>query len=204
MQIIQGGLSAFNGLVFGLPTQDSLQYFQQQASSVSNVVGEYGTMFKESVKSLYDKFTNAESLEIAKRALQHANASEYKDVIRPLYYVTDFQTAMPVMQRWVMANPVVREYYHKQQCDGYSGTYVDDSPNRVGDNHYDYRRVMDGVVRESDEHDLVMTHYYEDLHEGGSDFSLGDKKAILKTWDIVEMMFKAGQEDPTNPFGGNL
>ena len=49
-----------------------------------------------------------------------------------------------------MAQPDIRSLYHKGHCDGYSDTYVDMEPGLVGEQHYDYRRVMDGVVEETE------------------------------------------------------
>lgn len=205
MQIVHGGLAAFNGLALGLPSQDMLSYFQSQVSNIPQMIGQYGTMFKEAVQQTYDRFTNSDVMRAAKLALQHVHTAENRDVIRPLCSMEDFQTAQPIMQRWIMACPEIREVYHKQRCDGYSGVYVDNHPGQVGEKHYDYRRVMTGVVQvNEDEGDFVIKHYYEDLEPGDADLFHEEKVAILSTWDIGRTMIKAMQQDPTNQFGGDL
>lgn len=204
MQVIQGGLAAFNGLALGLPSQEMLSYFQSQVSNIPQMVGQYGTMFKDTVAQVYDRFTNSEVLRAARMALQHVHTSEMRDVIRPFYSINDFQTAQPTMQRWVMACPDVREMFIKQRCDGYSGSYVDNYPGVVGEAHYDFRRVMTGVVQEDENGNIVVKHHYEDLHENDQELFHEEKVAILTTWQMASNMMKAMQEDPTNQLGGEL
>lgn len=204
MQVVRGGLAAFDGFAFGLPSQEAISYFQSQVSNVTNVIGQYADTFKQAVTDTFNRFTNSEVLNAARLALHHSSANEFRDVIRPLVTIEDFQTAQPQMQRWIMANPVVREQYNKQTCDGYSGVYVDDFPNTVGEKHYDYRRVMDGVIQVDDEGNDKVIFYAEDLAPGDKNLTHHDKRPILKSWSIVERMFREGHEDPTNASGGYL
>ena len=61
------------------------------------------------------------------------------------------------MKRYIMANPHVREAYQEQRIAGYDGTYKDPFADDTIENHYDYRRVMNGVVVDSVEHDYTVT-----------------------------------------------
>lgn len=112
-----------------------------------------------------------------------------------------------------MANQKVREMYHNQQLDGYADTYLDLAPGQRGEDHYDYRRVMDGVVQDckiinaegEEEDSWMMSFYFEgELAEGDRKLDVTEVSHILSTWDAMQAILAAGEADPTNPFGGSL
>ncbi len=111
------------------------------------------------------------------------------------------------MQNYIMANPMIRELYNQQLCDGYSDTYTDIDKNTIGDKHYHYRRVMDAVVQDTTDsegnYDWVSKNYMEDLLEGDRELEIEEKAKVLSTWEVMNAFIKAGQ-DPTNPRGGSL
>lgn len=203
MIIVRGGLDAFSGLVYGIHSDEDRNYFRSQHDLIPAMVGPYGDMFMDTTKSRFEQFHGSAAIAKARLAMQHVAQVQNTDGVRSLFDVIDFQTATPTMQRWVMACPEVRSVYHKQQCDGYSETYVDDAPGKIGHDHYDYRRVMNGIVQEIDGE--YMTYVYsEDLKPGDTELPLVEQAAILTTWDIAKLMFKKGYDDLTNQTGGNL
>ena len=82
-------------------------------------------------------------------------------------------------------------------------TYVDVEPKRIGDDHYDYRRVMDGVMVITDD-DWYAKCYVEELKEGDRDLSHGEKTDIIQTWSNLEYLIALNKEDPTSADGGFL
>lgn len=203
MIIVDGGAAAFGALVYGLHNENDTNYFKTQSTNIPQMIGVYGDMFKETTQNLFDRFHGSQAINLAKLAIHHATQIFKSDGVRSLFEVVDFQTAGSVMQRWVMANPTVRTMYHKLQCDGYSDTYVDEHPGKIGDNHYDYRRVMNGIVQEKDDNWFVNI-YGDELKDGDSELILQKQVSILSTWDILDLMFKRGYEDLTNQYGGTL
>jgi hypothetical protein len=83
-------------------------------------------------------------------------------------------------------------------------TYVDVEPGLVGEEHYDYRRVMDGVMQDTEDGGWYAKIYVEDLKEGDRDLSHGEKVDILQTWSRLEYLMALNKEDPTSPEGGYL
>lgn len=203
MIIVDGGIDAFNGLVYGLHNDNDINYFRNNVTNIPQMVGAYGQMFKETTQNLFDRYHGSQAIQLAKLAIHHAAQIFRADDVRSLFDVVDFQTAGLVMQRWVMANPTVRAMYHAQQCDGYSDTYIDDHPGKIGDNHYDYRRVTNGIVQESGDNWFVNI-FSEDLKEGDQELDIHKQASILSTYEILNMMFKRGYDDLTNPYGGKL
>lgn len=204
MRIVDGGDLAWGAIAFGEQNPINLGYFQNQFSSLTAGLNDYAKNFYSEVGNIVDKFTNSDAVRSVRNALRSAASLFNNDIIKPLYEMEEFQTATVKMQRWIMANPVVRTSFIEQKCDGYSDSYVDLYPGKVKDEHYDYRRVMNGVVQfDEDERDYFKI-YYEDLVEGDRELSVDEKIDILQSWEIVELYMKKGAQDPTSQFGANL
>ncbi len=126
------------------------------------------------------------------------------DDIRPLTMIQDIQNATMLMQRWIMACPEVRTLYHNQGCEGYTGSYVDVDPGLVGDQHYDYRRAMDGLVVFDDQGDWSATTYFDELRDGDRDLLLDEQIDIQTTWEAMRYHVTRNKDDPTSMTGAAL
>jgi len=127
-----------------------------------------------------------------------------KDVIKPLYLLEDIQQAAPVMQRWLMSNIALRERYHAQLCDGFSTTYVDYHPDDIGENHYDYRRVMQGIAVDNEDGTWTATQWDDPLFEDDRELDVREQADILNAWANAEMFLKRGESDPTSIWDASL
>lgn len=205
MRIIDGGDVAFDALAYGVDRPvNTMQYFQQEINNISQTLTDAGKGFFSNVRELYNDINNSETLRLARSAIQSAVTLFKPDTIMPLISIEQFQTASLQMQRWIMANPVVRERYHAQKIDGYSDSYVDMQPGLSGENQYDYRRVMDCVVQEDQDDSWFVKYYLDDLHEGDKELTPDEKSDILRTWDLAELFIRAGDRDPTSPYGSKM
>lgn len=203
MQIVYGGDASFNALVSGEQHPANAGFFQRQLESVSNNLTEVGRQLFANAKDIYEQFNGSEAMRIARDALRSVKSVFIQNRIQFLSEIESLQNAPFVMQRWVMANPVIRQAYHNQQCDGYSESYVDVFPKNIGENHYDYRRVMDGVVIETEDSWRVK-FYPDEIHHGDKELDHDQKVLILNTWSIGEMFMSKLKEDPTSKSGGFL
>lgn len=209
INILQGGDVAFDALVYGVdqhPANSS--YFQRQIESISNTLTDVGQTFFSNAQALYQQVNNSETMRIARAAIRSTASLFQPNQILSIFDIHKMQNAPIVMQRWIMANPEVRTLYHKQLCQGYNDSYQDMSPGIVGEQHYDYRRVMDTVVQDTvdDEgNDSWCAKFYPDeLFEGDKELSHDERVDILSTWEVLEMFLKAGKSDPTCPFDSQL
>jgi hypothetical protein len=139
---------------------------------------------------------------LARNAIRSARGLLTPNVIQPLVSYEEFQIAQPVMQRYIMAQPDIRQLFFDQRCDGFSDTYVDQQPGKIGETHYDYRRVMNGMMVEEGE-DFVVHHYLDELREGDRELTFHEQVDILSTWQVMSM-FMQEKKDPTNIYGGKL
>lgn len=205
MNIISGGVDSFNAGIYGMPHQNNLDYFKNQINTLSalNVVSNLGKSFIEGAKSVYDRFNSSEALNLVRAVNRQSKVMFQPEMVKSLFDIVDFQTASITMQRWVMANPVVRQMAIDQRINGYSDTYVDYQPGKIAEQQYDYRRVMTGVVQQQDDTWFVK-HFIDNLREGDTTLSSFDKLDILNTWKICEMFLQAKQSDPTSPYNDSM
>lgn len=207
MRVVYGGVDGFDAVLYGEQSQKNMNFFTNQMQMLSQPLMQANAFFAQTAQNLYDQFNGSEALRIARAAMRAVQGVFMRDQIQYLDTLTHCQVAPVTMQRWVMANPVVRQMYHNQEIDGYSETYTDVEPNKVGEDHYDYRRVIDGVVRfDSTDSDVAweVTSYCEELREGDRNLELFEKADILNTWDIIEHFVKHGKSDPTSVWNNNL
>ena len=209
MNIIQGGEDAFTAIAFGSPNPQASQYWANQINQVKSMMGEridhFTQGFVARAQALHERFAGSRAVEIAKAALNQIKGVFQPDVIRFIDSIQEFQIATPVMQRYLMAEPTVRKMYHQQRCDGYSDTYVDHEPGLVGDEHYDYRRVMNGAFIEGEENSPgYFSHWAEDLREGDEELSGFDQMRIRRSWDEIAKLMLLGAKDPTSPWNNDL
>ncbi len=194
---------AFDSLVYSSPNQQTLNYLKNKASVISDTLTEQGRLFMQKAGNLLDHFSSNYYIDMARRVISDVKGNfESPHVIR-LLDIESMRKASLVMQRWVMANPTVRQMYHSQRLDGYYDTYTDVHGKVSKDDHYDYRRVMDGVMQ-IDEDDWHSTIYIEPLLEGDRDLTHAEKMDILFTWNKMDMILAQMKDDPTSVDGSSL
>ena len=202
VQVLSGPVESFDMLLY--PEQSAINqwYLQNQLNRFSQSLNDIGRQFMQGVTTLYDRVQNSDAIRKARAVLRSAEGLAHVNTIVPLESLEELQSANLIMQRWIMAQPDLRALYQKHLIEGYSDTYVDVHPDTRGDTHYDYRRVMDGIVQ-FDEHGWFVKQFIDDIYEGDRELYFEEKVDILKTWEIIEMALKQ-QQDPTNPFGGEI
>lgn len=201
--------NAVDMVMFGLPHPGTIRYLENQMQSLQQNAQAYGLpqSFVDTAYESFHQFASSEALERAKAIVEQYTGDTLHH-ISCLNTLAQLQTAPINMQRWIMANPYIREQYHANRLDGYSDSYVDDAPGMIGDNHYDYRRVMDGVFVFNedleDKEDWSFSTYYEDIHNYDTDeLDLTEQLQILRTWEALEHFVRNTDDDPTDPTGNS-
>lgn len=193
-------------VLFGQPTQSTVNFFEQVKERISQKAHVFKDDFIQTSNEIFDSVYSARALELTRAAINKAGALFDADIIKQLHTLSEFQVAKPTMIRNIMANPLVREKFIDGRCEGYGkDLYFDNQPGVVGENHYDYRRIMDGVVRHDEETgETFVRHYTEELREGDEPLSAGQKFDILKSWTNVEYLMSLAAKDPTSPWNSDL
>lgn len=204
MRIVSGGTAAWDAIAYGQQNPNNLQYFKNQLQSIGQTLNEQAKDFYKDIHDIYDRFTNSDAMRLMRTAMKSAASLFNDNIIRSLTDIDQFQNASYQMQRWVMANPVIRKMYHDQQCEGYIDTYIDNEPDKIADNHYDYRRVMQNVVVCDEDEGEYFKTYLEDLLPGDRELTIDEQSDIFITWENLQAMIKAKQSDPTSQYGASL
>ena len=183
-----------NAMMFGVAPPSTAQHFAEKAHVIASSIP---TMYQNTFGGIVDsvkRMASTDYYDLAQRVVAKVKTTWHGDVIRPLENVHELQTATPKMQKYIMANPYYRELYHKQLVDGYSEEYVDCEPDAIGEEHRDYRTVMDGVMVVDDDGNWECT-MYDDIGYDEVEMSLEEKDAVLRTWDSVEFYSRHTKRD---------
>lgn len=200
-----GMSDAFNALIYPQKRPEDVQFLQQQAYDLPSHLTQTGLAFMQKARTMFERFNGEEAIEFARQVVQKAGVNYYRDSIVSLTCLNELQEASVVMQRWVMANPMVRKRFHDQQLDGYCTSYIDVQPDAIGQEHYDYRRATDGMFEFSEEHGWKFHDYGLDkLHEGDRHLTFSEKDDIKQTWDYCNLLLTLAKNDFTNKDGGFL
>lgn len=117
--------------------------------------------------------------------------------------LVELQTAGVINQRWLMACPEARSLYLSGELSGYAGSYENFGGQAIGETHFDYRLVMDGVIT-SDETSFQYTAYYQAMPEGERELELYEKADIINSWNRMRYYLDLHDEDPTCPYGNKM
>lgn len=209
--VYQGGDQDFSTMAFGIPNYDTLQYLDQQFQSIDRSLF-FDPSFIDRAYESYYQFGGSEAIQRARALLNATNTLSDSSQIYYLKDLVQVQTASPIMQRYIMADPIVRALYQNNLCDGYSSSYVDHDPGKIGEDHYDYRRVMNGILEYTEgdeieldkgEHLVFRTKFYLDDTDEPNLYP-SEQFDILSTWEIVRKYIALKGEDPTDLYGNKL
>jgi len=200
-----GGDDEFRAFVYGQNKDPrTLNYLENQLSNISQTLTSAGMNFFADARSIYDRFNGSEAMRLARAAINKAGSVFQTNIIRAIWESSEFQNAPLCMQRYIIAEPSVRKLFNEQRIDGYSDTYVDMHPGTIGESHYDYRQVMNGIVT-IDEDGLELTRFFPDeLLEGDRELDLSEKADILNSWKHVASLMKFGDRDATSVWNNKL
>lgn len=200
------GVDLIDIMAGGVPDSSTQQWLRDRSHSIQNQLSQTGQQFFEKARNMYQVIDESRALQVLRNLMHKRNEAWVSNNIRAIETLEGLQTADPYMQRWIMAEPELRYRYLNQTVDGYSDSYVNHHGDAIKDDHYDYRRVMDGVVIVDDEDesiDFKVKHYYE-FEDDPIRLTIYEKKAILDVWALVRHYLDEGGEDPTSVTGAQL
>lgn len=206
MASIVGDVNVMTSLLFGGTSSGMQDVIRREHEQFSlNLNPAWSPTMVQRTNFMYDAFNGHQAMQQVQNALNQVNSATMADVVYQFRTIEQFQTAQPLMQEYIMANPVIRKAYHAQQCDGYSDTYVDPAPGVIGFGHRQYEEVMEGVVI-LDEDDKSHYANYSDawISETAYALSIEKKAALLNSFSVLERLFAEGDRDPVSPWGSAL
>lgn len=208
--VIHGGELELSRFMGGDPHESTLRYIRNQASAIGEYAKRTGSRFAADIVKTYDSFYSDEALSRARVALSRVKSYFKEDRIEDFTNVHDMQQAGSQMARFMMSNRLWRQLYHEGRCNGFRGVYTDPNPGKIGDEDYNYRRVMDGIVQitppdeDNPEGGWFADCYGDELHEDDRELDLHEQIIIQNVWKRMEHAARNGLFDITDPDGGML
>lgn len=207
--VIRGDVNVMGAVLFGGASQALREHLRRENQELlATATPSWGQRAVERAKFLYESYNGAAAIQMVQTALNQVNSISQPDDIYEFRTIEQFQTAQSKMQNYILANPVVRERYHKGLCDGYSDTHVDERPGVIGLGHPAYEQVMNGIVQfegEGKDVSATYTNYSGAWLTAESEvLSAHQKAAVLNTWSHLERIFAEEDRDPTSPWNGSL
>lgn len=204
MLVINGGSDAFNALAYPESNVSNLKYIEHQfVQPLYHTLSDAAKDFMAGSRRVYEDAMNSEIGRMARNAIKRGKDLFRADQIWPLDSLEEIRAAKPVMQRWCMAQPDLKQLYTQNRCEGWAETYRPISPDTFGKEDYDYRRVMTGILI-TDEESWGWSHYLDPIVEGDRELRHDEKIDIIDhAWVEVLAAIYAG-EDPSSPDGEKL
>lgn len=200
---VSGGTDAFDAMRGGRLDERSRGVLSQMYQTTRDLLSEGQRAFVEQAQSAYQMISDS-SAALLLRNLGSKITGVWQDNIQSLQSIEEMQTASPVMIRWIMANAVVRQHYLDQQCEGYGDAYTNYHGEQLAELHFDWRRVMDGVMVTPTEGDAYYRVYHDTLTKDERPLTTQERTDILDVWRRLEIMFEEEGEDPTSQYGASL
>lgn len=207
VMFVEGGVDAFNASVYAQPTTQDLNFFQDNITTFYSTLGAMGQNFFNDVRDRMETVDFDKLKQYTQSVARRISSFWETDTIRPLRELADIQFPPSTMIRWQMANPDVRELYHKGLCEGYGDKYVDLQPLVKGDDHHDFQMVMHGMEQYDDDGELYWTSYTESFDEPENSvelLSMDERVDIVESWYVTSKYLKQMKDDPTSQYSGML
>lgn len=200
VDVVHGGTDSFNAMIYQQPNNAVLNYINNNIEAARVMLGNVGSSFINTAKEMYNRYNGTEALNRTKMLMMNVGSHLNNDTI---HYVSQAQihNMNMIMQRYVMANPIISDLNSKNMCNGFQETYFDMEPDTYGTEREDYRRVMDGMLTFNKEGYSILNHYMSSNEE--EPLHITEKISILDTWEMVERLIVGGI-DPTDPELGAL
>lgn len=171
----------------------------ERSDALRATISNTATAFFNQAASLYTMISTSDAVQALRNMTVKADNAWQNNTIAYMSTTEQLQCAAPVMQRWIMAEPTVRQMYLNGEVSGYGESYTNLHGNGVGAAHYDWRQVMSGIATITDDH-ISHTTYVEDTRDD-NELSVFEKVDILRTWNTVQVALSEGEQDPTSPEG---
>ncbi len=192
-------LSLASDMLFHPPDSHMQNYMNQGLVNYIKDIGNVVPDFAKDLQNRYRDFLDGNSMRYVKNLKSRINGLWNTNSIKYLATIEEIQQATPIMQKWIMAHPVLRDRYLNNAISAYDGSYVNKEVTGSGSRDYDYRRVMDGITHLKDGI-CSYSNYIEKVNDEDI-LSVLEKTKILATWDIIDSHFENGDNiDPTSPW----
>ena len=196
--------SLFGKGLFGTLSQNTVNYLQSQIQSLATAGSEYGQKIYQRSMEVFDAINSDAAVLAAEAVLTQIESLMGQDMIESLTRISQLQAAQSQMQGWIMTSPVLRQAWYDGKIEGYSDTYVDPEPGRIGHEQQAYRQLMNGVFVPHEEASYQYSMYFDRASDPDQFLTLRQVAAIVESQEAAERALEEGEQDPTSQYGASL
>jgi len=194
----------FDAISFAQPHPRMVEFMRSTIPNPSQALTDAARSFYQRSMNMFEHFSGHDAVRRTRAAMRKIQHVFMPDDLREYTTISQMQQAQPQMQRFLMANPFIRNMYQQQSISGYEGHYVDMQPGAIGVTHYDYGQIMSGrvVVTNEDEGEYEITTIFDDTPEDDPTPVLEAQVDVTNSWDNMNIRAQRGMEDPTDEYCG--
>jgi hypothetical protein len=181
---------------------ETSSWLGERAEVLRSTISTQAAQFFDHAQSLYTMISSSDAIQALRNMTVRADNAWISNQIVYLDNTEQLQSASPLMQRYVMAEPQLRKMYLNNEVNGYGETYTNFHGNGIGQQHYDWRRVNCGIATITDE-EVKFVNYVEDTKDD-KELTVFEKVDILRVWNNVRTALDEHELDPTSAEGNLL
>lgn len=182
-------------LLYGLPNQNTINYFQEQMNKVNDVGSGFANWVRQGVTNMYNSVYSAPAIVEARRLLQET-AVQFRDDICHIVNYDNYKPNL-FMQQYIMVQPRIADLHRKDMLSNFNGTYRDLDP-KVSDVTFkdNYLRVVNNQYVKSDDHKDVLLNASSTLGDLNN-LTFNEQVIIQNAWSTALRILEDG-DDPTD------
>lgn len=186
----------------GINSEDS-RFFHDLYDRAVSTLDEGRRAFMDKASKVYRRVTSNRAAQIV-RNLGGRIRKSFGTSITRLETMEEFQSAKPTMRMWVTSHSGVRQKMINGEVEGY-GMVIEERDRVVGEKHYDWRRVMDGIQQIPEEGNAFYKVYHEAPLDDSRPLDFHEKVTVLDVWSHLDKFLEEENgEDPTSPYGADM
>ena len=204
MQVIYADdVQTINEVMYG-PRSDTL--LNDLRGGLSNydqsILTDLGRRYETTVQQNFEAVSGWKIVNATRKAVSTLQGFDTPEVILPLISAAAFKTTPLIMQRFIMADIEVRQAWQKHRIDGWSDTYIDHQPKKIGHDHYDHRVLMNGIVQSTPQEDGTVRHevteFRHEMRKHDNPISVSNQLDLRRSTMFVRSRLKKGLDDLTS------
>ena len=195
-QVLRMSAPALDSMLYGNKSELINNYLVQQMQQIKPAFNEFSNRIYQNLQTSYN-FINDKLVQYGILSELHQQGVQVVDnYYMELNSFAALQNANLTMQRWVISHPQVKQMYLDQNIDGYSETYKNVFGGGVGEQDYNHRRIMEGVVQDTP-NGFIIKNFIEDLLPGDRQPTHYEQVQMLHTYDAIDHILSTCKFDFT-------
>ncbi|ARV76724.1 hypothetical protein PHABIO_93 [Pseudomonas phage Phabio] len=183
---------------------NTVNWLADRSMALRETIGSVAMNWLDTARSFVQVIDTSSAIQALRNITSKQEGMWNTNNIHQCRTIEELQTANPVQQRYIMAEPRLRDMFLNNSVEGYGDSYTNFQGDAIGIKQFDYRQVTDGIMLEQPDETFVVNTFYETIPDGDLELTLHQKVDILRNWNMVNVALDAAEMDPTSQVGNML